>query len=298
VQRDQTERSNHDRQQQPGRSKPASGLDMLAAAAASTVNTLPDIGIARKEVKPNTRTPGDAPPLSKKGKRPTQAGPDGATSSRKRIFPRAADASGTPGKKQRSSGTALPVTASRKTQSNSRAGKSKTPGRTKGRPRKSSVAAASPVRSGVKRKQQSKDASPDPDGSYAFPDVSQETSGDDVSQETCGDEGTSDKNIHSRDDKVPKKAARKRGASPVRKGVKGTQEAGDALPEPHSSYLPDDSEGISDNPSTADERMTGEVHKMHIRTGKRAAPAKDGSPHELRNRARVAAKGAKPWWVV
>jgi len=261
---------------------------MLAAAAASTVNTLPDIGIAREDAQQNRRTPGDAPPSSK-GKMPAQAGPDGATSSRKRILPKAADASFTPGKKQRSSRTAPPVTASKETRSNSKAGKSKTPGRTKGRPRKSSVAAASPVRSSVKRKQQSKDASPDPDSSYAFPDVSQESS---------SDKGTSNEKIHSRDDITPKKAARKRTASPVRKGVQGTQEARDALPELQSSYLPDESEDISNNISTADETMIGGVQILHNRTSKRAAPAKDGSPHELRNRARVAAKGAKPWWVV
>ena len=289
VQRDQTERSNHDRQQQPERSRPASGLDMLAAAAASTVNTQPDIGIAREEAQPNSRTPGDAAPPSKKGKRPAQAGPDGATSIRKRILPTAADASGTPRKKQRSSRTALPVAASKETRSYSKAGKSQTPGRTKGRPRKSSVAAASPVRSGVKRKQQSKDALPDPDSSYAFPDVSQETS---------GDAGTSDKKIHSRDGETPKKAARKHAATPVGDGVERTQEARDALPEPDSSYLSDEPDEASDNPSTADERMAGGADKEHNRTGKHAAPAKDGSPHELRNRARVAAKGAKPWWVV
>ena len=87
-------------------------------------------------------------------------------------------------------------------------------------------------------------------------------------------------------------------ASPVRDGAKRRQEDSDTSPQADGSSFRDAPQQTLRSPGTGKERTISRTFKTPSTSGRRAAATSSGGTPQLRDRASVADKSAKPWWVV
>ena len=87
-------------------------------------------------------------------------------------------------------------------------------------------------------------------------------------------------------------------ASPLPNGIKREQGATASFPEADLGSREDTPQHTLRSPGTGNERTTSRTYKTSSRAGKVGAAPSSRESLQLRDRAFIAEKGAKPWWVV
>lgn len=87
-------------------------------------------------------------------------------------------------------------------------------------------------------------------------------------------------------------------ASPVRNGARQRQEGSDKSPQADSSSVEDVPQQTLRSPGTGKDRTNSRTYKTPSTSGRRVAATSSNGTPQLRDRAGVAEKSAKPWWVV
>ena len=100
--------------------------------------------------------------------------------------------------------------------------------------------------------------------------------------------------------KTPSKAGSRPAspASPVRGGAKKAQDASVTSTQPYNTSLANPTQRRLGSPGTGKERTISSIYKTPSTAGKRLAAVSGRGTPQLRDRASIAEKGAKPWWVV
>ena len=100
--------------------------------------------------------------------------------------------------------------------------------------------------------------------------------------------------------KTPSKARNRpaSAASPLPNGIRRRQEASDTFPQRDCSSFEDAPQHPLRSPGAGNDRTTSRTYKDPSRVGKGGAAPPSRETLQLRDRASIAEKGAKPWWVV